>query len=71
MKHENGFSLFFTLLCDELYNIARQRALKGDNTCVDVVNTWETMMRLRSETERFNLDKQEVLLEALTSVSRL
>ncbi len=71
LKHENGFSLFFTLLCDELYNIARQRALKGDNTCVDVVNTWETMMRLRSETERFNLDKQEVLLEALTSVSRL
>ena len=51
--------------------MARQRAFKGSNTCVDVVDAWEKIMRLRSETERFNLDKQEVLLEALTCVSRL
>ena len=65
------YSLFFTLLCDALYNVARQRAFNGSNTCVDVVDAWEKIMRLRSETERFNLDKQEVLLEALTCVSRL
>ena len=71
LKQEKGFSLFFTLLCYALYNVARQRAFKGSSTCVDVVNAWEKIMRLRSETERFNLDKQEVLLETLTCVSRL
>ncbi|MBO6037724.1 MAG: DNA polymerase III subunit delta' [Acetobacter sp.] len=71
LRHDYGFDLFFTLLCDDLQNMARQRALTGDNTCVNVVNAWDTIMRLRSESERFNLDKQETLFEALTCMSRL
>ncbi len=30
---------------------------------------WEQIMRVHTETERFNLDKQEALIEAMTIAS--
>ena len=71
LRRDYGFTLFFTLLSGHLQDNARQAALKGDAACSGLARAWEDILRLQAETERFNLDKQEALLEALTIASRV
>ncbi|GBR59207.1 DNA polymerase III subunit delta' [Acetobacter senegalensis DSM 18889] len=70
LRRDYGFSLFFSLLSDTLQIQARQAARQGNPQCVALANAWEATMRKHAETERFNLDKQEALLEAMTIASR-
>ncbi|KDE20936.1 DNA polymerase III subunit delta' [Acetobacter aceti 1023] len=70
LRRDYGFSLFFSLLSDTLQMQARQAARLGNPQCVALASAWEATMRKRAETERFNLDKQEALLEAMTIASR-
>lgn len=69
LRKDGGFNLFFSLLSDFLQERARQAARQGNAACVALADAWEAIMRLQSETERFNLDKQETLLEAMTIAS--
>lgn len=69
LRKDNGFGLFFTLLSDQLQITARQAAQNGNARCMSLAAAWEQIMRVQSETERFNLDKQEALIEAMTIAS--
>lgn len=69
LRKDEGFNLFFSLLSDFLQERARQAARQGHPSCVALASAWEAIMSLQSETERFNLDKQETLLEAMTIAS--
>lgn len=77
-RSQNGkmtFASFFDLLCDAISHKARALAASTDrvqNTdlrpaCLALL--WQDMMRLRAETEQFNLDKQQAVLTALARVS--
>ncbi|WP_308721062.1 DNA polymerase III subunit delta' [Komagataeibacter xylinus] len=74
-KRENDFCVFFDLLCDAISQKAR--ALAADTDRVQTADLrparlallWQDMMRLRAETEQFNLDKQQAVLTALARVS--
>ncbi|NVN37147.1 DNA polymerase III subunit delta' [Komagataeibacter swingsii] len=74
-RRENGFSVFFDLLCDAISDRTRnlaldaERARAGDPHPARLALLWQDMVRLRAETERFNLDKQQALLTALARVS--
>ncbi|GBQ65688.1 DNA polymerase III subunit delta' [Komagataeibacter swingsii] len=74
-RRENGFSVFFDLLCDAISDRTRSLALDagragaGDPHPARLALLWQDMVRLRAETERFNLDKQQALLTALARVS--
>lgn len=70
LRKEDGFNLFFSLLSDTLQECARTAARKGVAEAARFAQAWEAIMRLQSETERFNLDKQETLLEAMTIASK-
>lgn len=70
LKKDDGFNLFFSMLSDFLQNEARHCARQGQKQSASLAQTWEAIMRLQTETERFNLDKQETLLEAMTLVSK-
>lgn len=69
LRKDNGFNLFFSLLSDFLQARARLAARQGSATGAALAQAWEAIMRLHNETERFNLDKQETLLEAMTIAS--
>jgi DNA polymerase-3 subunit delta' len=71
LRKEYGFDLFFSLLSDRLQAAARQAALSGSAHGLASARAWETLVRLYGETERFNLDKQEALLEAMTIASQV
>ncbi|GCE82888.1 DNA polymerase III subunit delta' [Komagataeibacter diospyri] len=74
-RRENGFSVFFDLLCDAISDRTRALALgaeqgrEGDPLPARLALLWQDMVRLRAETEQFNLDKQQALLTALARVS--
>ncbi len=70
LRKDDGFNLFFSLLSDFLQNRARQSARQGLNQSNALAQAWEAIMRLQGETERFNLDKQESLLQAMTIASK-
>lgn len=70
LRKEYGFDLFFSLLSDRLQAAARQAALSGSARGLASARAWEALVRLYGETERFNLDKQEALLEAMTIASQ-
>ncbi|GBQ17206.1 hypothetical protein AA0482_1830 [Acetobacter cibinongensis NRIC 0482] len=70
LRKEDGFNLFFSLLSDTLQECARTAARRGNAEAARFAQAWEAIMRLQSETERFNLDKQETLLEAMTIASK-
>lgn len=57
------FALFFGLLGNALANAARSAPLARGAHLADV---WHQIASLREQTERFNLDKQEAVIEALT-----
>ena len=75
LAEENGFSVFFDLLCDAISGRARDLARNmaaprdGDLRPARLALLWQDMARLRAETEQFNLDKQQALLTALARVS--
>ncbi len=69
LRRDNGFALFFALLADQLQSAARQAAKAGSARCMVLATAWEQIMRVHTETERFNLDKQEALIEAMTIAS--
>lgn len=70
LRKEDGFNLFFSLLSDCLQVRARAAALQGLAVSASFAQAWDAIMRLQAETERFNLDKQETLLEAMTIASK-
>ncbi|MBS0959591.1 DNA polymerase III subunit delta' [Acetobacter thailandicus] len=65
LKKENGFNLFFSLLSNALQEQARSSARQGLTKSVFFAKAWENVRRLQNETDHFNLDKQEALLEAM------
>ncbi|MFW7266835.1 DNA polymerase III subunit delta' [Gluconacetobacter sp. Hr-1-5] len=78
LKRENGFPVFFDLLCDAISKRARALALRdgrggehadGSLSAHRMAELWRRLTDLRVETERFNLDKQQALLSGLTLVS--
>lgn len=69
LRKDYGFSLFFALLADQLQSTARHAAKAGNRQCMALAAAWEQIMRVHTETERFNLDKQEALIEAMTIAS--
>jgi DNA polymerase-3 subunit delta' len=69
LRKDEGFGLFFALLADQLQSMARQAAKAGNRQCMALAAAWEQIMRVHTETERFNLDKQEALIEAMTIAS--
>ncbi|KAB8124991.1 DNA polymerase III subunit delta' [Komagataeibacter medellinensis] len=77
LAQENGFCVFFDLLCDAISDracdLARNTATPhaGDLRPARMALLWQDMVRLRAETEQFNLDKQQALLTALARVSEI
>ncbi|MCP1241247.1 DNA polymerase III subunit delta' [Acetobacter lambici] len=69
LRKDYDFGLFFALLADQLQSTARQAAKAGSSQCIALAAAWEQIMRVHTETERFNLDKQEALIEAMTIAS--
>lgn len=69
LRKDYGFTLFFALLADQLQSTARLAAKAGHGECMALATAWEQIMRVHTETERFNLDKQEALIEAMTIAS--
>ena len=69
-RKDEGFNLFFSMLSDALQERARGAARQGLGVSVVFAQAWEAIMRLQADTERFNLDKQETLLEAMTIASK-
>jgi len=71
-RGDNGFPAFFTLLCDEVSSRARQSARSGDgSTAARLAALWDTLNRIRSETERSNLDKLQAVLSAVSTMSEI
>ncbi|MFT9256587.1 MAG: DNA polymerase III subunit delta' [Acetobacter sp.] len=70
LRKDYGFGLFFTLLSDRLQTAARAAALEGDARANTLAQAWEAIGQLHTQAERFNLDKQEALLEAMTIASQ-
>ncbi|PYD75867.1 DNA polymerase III subunit delta' [Novacetimonas pomaceti] len=75
---ENGFSVFFDLLCDaistrtrELLRQPRHEGPVRDRRPEHMARVWQDLVRLRAETENFNLDKQQALLTALARVNAI
>ncbi|GAB6966186.1 DNA polymerase III subunit delta' [Komagataeibacter kakiaceti JCM 25156] len=74
-KRENGFSVFFDLLCNAISEKTRDlarnaaRARGSDLRPARLALLWQDMVRLRAETEQFNLDRQQAVLTALARVS--
>ncbi|GBQ30433.1 DNA polymerase III subunit delta' [Gluconacetobacter azotocaptans DSM 13594] len=72
LKRENGFSVFFNLLCDAI-SVRTRDAVRGrtpSGASADrMVDLWRRLVHLRAETERFNLDKHQAILTGLTLVS--
>lgn len=74
-KRENGFSVFFDLLCNAISEKTRALACNSgparmsDLRPARLALLWQEMVRLRAETEQFNLDKQQAVLTALARVS--
>ncbi|MBL7233337.1 DNA polymerase III subunit delta' [Komagataeibacter oboediens] len=75
VRRENGFCVFFDLLCDAISDRTRNLALgaergrEGDPHPARLALLWQDMVRLRAETEQFNLDKLQAVLTALARVS--
>lgn len=78
LKRENGFPVFFDLLCDAISKQARALAMRHGRGVEDadgplsahrMAELWRRLTDLRVETERFNLDKHQALLSGLTMVS--
>ncbi|RFD20434.1 DNA polymerase III subunit delta' [Komagataeibacter melaceti] len=74
-RRENGFSVFFDLLCNAISektrDLARDAAVmrERDLRPARLALLWQDMVRLRAETEQFNLDRQQAVLTALARVS--
>ncbi|ATU72463.1 DNA polymerase III subunit delta' [Komagataeibacter rhaeticus] len=75
VQEENGFSVFFDLLCDAISDRACDLARNPvapqarDLRPARMALLWQDMARLRAETEQFNLDEQQAILTALARVS--
>ncbi|WP_342628794.1 DNA polymerase III subunit delta' [Nguyenibacter vanlangensis] len=74
LKRENGFSVFFDLLCDAISVRTRTAArLPASGNPVPrpdhAIDLWRELVHLRAETERFNLDKHQAILSGLSLVS--
>ncbi|CAP55742.1 putative DNA polymerase III delta' subunit [Gluconacetobacter diazotrophicus PA1 5] len=72
LKRENGFSVFFDLLCDAI-SVRTRAAVRGtipaERPADRMVDLWRRLVHLRAETEQFNLDKHQAILSGLTLVS--
>lgn len=66
-RSEAGFGLLFTLLGSALAQASRQAAEPGLARSVKLADAWERVMLIRRQTEQFNLDKQEAIIEALSA----
>ncbi|POF64173.1 DNA polymerase III subunit delta' [Novacetimonas maltaceti] len=78
LESENGFSVFFDLLCDaistgtrELLGAPSHEGQPRDTRPERMAGAWQDLVRLRAETENFNLDKQQALLSALARVNAI
>ncbi|MCE2577496.1 DNA polymerase III subunit delta' [Komagataeibacter sp. FNDCR1] len=78
MESENGFPVFFDLLCDaisvrtrELLNGPWHEGQPRDTRPERMAGAWQDLVRLRAECENFNLDKQQALLSALARVNAI
>ncbi|WP_086643338.1 DNA polymerase III subunit delta' [Acetobacter sp. DsW_063] len=63
-RSDVGFPLFFTLLANALASATRRAGRLEESAAL--AERWTNVGRIRSETERFNLDKQEAVIEALS-----
>ncbi|MCQ8278676.1 DNA polymerase III subunit delta' [Acetobacteraceae bacterium KSS8] len=65
LRNENGFEAFLELLCGAISGRVRERARSGMRDGGDPTATWSAIRRLRTETDRFNLEKRQALLSGL------
>lgn len=62
---EAAFGLFFGLLASALADVAKKSASRELGRAKKLVDSWEQVRRIERETLRFNLDRQEAVIEAL------
>ncbi|NHO31021.1 DNA polymerase III subunit delta' [Acetobacter fallax] len=65
-RSETGFGLFFTLLGSALVQASRNAVAPGLKRSVRMAEAWDQVATIRRQTEHFNLDKQEAIIEALS-----
>ena len=65
LRHENGFETFLDLLCGAISGRVREQARSGACGGGDPTAVWSAIRRLRTETDRFNLEKRQALLSGL------
>ncbi len=72
LRKEQGFATFLTLLADAISERTRDAVRRGGPGLAsgpDWLTVWHDLHRIRTETERFNLDKRQALLSSLDLLS--
>ena len=70
LRKEQGFTTFLALLGDAISEETRQAARHGGSEPgADRLAAWQDLCRIRTETERFNLDRRQALLSSLSLLS--
>jgi DNA polymerase-3 subunit delta' len=70
-RTDGGFATFMALLGEGVADAAREAAMRGEaggahgRPLVEWVEVWQAILRLREETERFNLDKRHAVAASL------
>ncbi|GBR11370.1 DNA polymerase III subunit delta' [Acetobacter oeni] len=65
-RSDTGFDLFFTLLGSAMVQTTRGIPPPDLSRSVKLAEAWEKVMTIRKQTEQFNLDKQEAMIEAMS-----
>ena len=71
LRKERGFATFLALLGDAISEKTRRTARRGGlGSGTDWLATWQDLYRIRTDAERFNLDKRQALLSSLSLLSK-
>ncbi len=70
LHKERGFATFLALLDDAISEKTRRTTRRGGTQSgTDWFATWQNLHRIRTDAERFNLDKRQALLSSLSLLS--
>ncbi len=70
LRKERGFATFLALLGDAISERTRRTTRRGGTRSgTDWLAVWQSLHRLRTDAERFNLDKRQALLSSLSLLS--
>ena len=70
LRKERGFATFLALLGDAISERTRRTTRRAEpESGTDWFATWQNLQRIRTDAERFNLDKRQALLSSLRLLS--